>query len=272
MESKICDIKNNLIKKELEKWLENSDGIKFIGSNELNDNSKDNSNDNNELKFVSEDVNFSIYYPANYSKRIKGLFVMCESQEDNWLSEINKYILDNNPSLGRLLHRIGKLYKNKIMSKCDEISLSVDNDIKEVKLRRYLEKNLCNMKSCISNDNDSKVANLFSKNNSGMILINEYMEIMKKYNNSNNIKIELYDNNIYQWKIMFRDFTNDKLQKSLNTLKNNFGYDYIEVQFNFHDKLYPSYPPFIKVIRPRMKKSVMHKITNLKLIFFKKFF
>ena len=124
------------------------------------------------------------------------------------------------------------------------------------------------MKSVLLNDINKKGSELFKDNVPGHILINMLMTSRKKYNNNKNINIVLKDDNIYNWCVTFNNFKNDKLNESLQKVKSSYGYDNIQIEILFHDKMFPSYPPFIKIIRPRMSNSLMHRISNLKMVQF----
>jgi ubiquitin-protein ligase len=88
------------------------------------------------------------------------------------------------------------------------------------------------------------------------------------FKNNYNITIDLIDNNVYYWKVCFKNFSNNDLRNSLNQNKDDNGVDFIEVHFSFHDKFYPGYPPFIKVIQPTLSDSLMHRITNMRMVQF----
>ena len=84
--------------------------------------------------------------------------------------------------------------------------------------------------------------------------------------NNRTFNIDIINNNIYNWKILFKNFNNPKLEESLIELNGKFKYDYIEVDIYLHGKLYPNYPPVVKVMRPNLEDSLMHKIANTKMI------
>ena len=52
----------------------------------------------------------------------------------------------------------------------------------------------------------------------------------------------------------------------MNILNSKYNYNYIEINLTFHQELYPNYPPSIKCIRPRLKNSLIHKLSNLRMV------
>jgi ubiquitin-protein ligase len=116
------------------------------------------------------------------------------------------------------------------------------------------------------NNNTDKIPQLFNGTIPGSILVNEFMDLRFKFNKEDKIFVELINENIYCWRIKFTNFSNKKLSKSLNLVHSLYGYDHIEIEIQLHDKLYPSYPPFIRVIKPRLSEMLPKRITNLKMV------
>lgn len=233
---------------------------------------------NNTLYFTIISQKFSISIPSDYPQCETGvLFVDIPSfkPEFEWLQHINTYISDRNPSIYKLLCYIEKqAVKNIKNNEVNSYETIMEDDeylskfdIDEIILKKRLEDELYNMKSTLSVVADSsKAPVLFTGNIPGNILIKEYLSCRQNYRSNNKISIDLIDNNVYQWKIQFKNFNNTILSDSIKELYNKFGYDNIELHIHFHDKLYPTYPPFIKVIRPRLNNSLMNRITSLKMI------
>ena len=92
---------------------------------------------------------------------------------------------------------------------------------------------------------------LFNKETVGGIIVNEYMDCSKWLMDDKGINLMLTNNNIFVW-----NFTLANLKK-LNG---------IEVELCFHGEYYPNYPPVIKVIKPRLKKSLGYRISNSKMV------
>ena len=188
-----------------------------------------------------------------------------------WLNQVNEYIYDKNPSLERLIKYIEKKYetnnKQKAVDLFDIPDITINRfDLQEQRYRRTLESKLGTMKSSLNlQTNTDKATVLFTGKSQGLILMNEFFEVRKKYSINQKIMITLVNDNIYHWNVKIHDFTNPKLNNDIQELQKKFGYGYIDIDIHFHDTLYPGYPPFIRVIRPRLNDSLMHRITNLKM-------
>lgn len=258
-------------KEDIEKWTTTkSRNIKFIQQIE------------NEFQFEIDSQKFKIIIPIDYPVCKEGFIVIdYDKIEPNfeWFMQLNNYICDEKPNLIRLLKHIECKYKEKkkenrrtidINQLIDDEECILKFDIEELILRKNLEDNVKNMKSKLTSDIDSnKAPVLFTGNIPGNILINEFFNLRRIYRNSNKIVISLDNNNIYHWRLQFRNFSNNELKNDLRILVQKYNYDYIEINMFFHDKLYPSYPPFVHIVRPRMNKALMYRITNMKMLQFK---
>jgi len=188
-----------------------------------------------------------------------------------WLNQINEFIYDKKPTLERLIKYIEKKYETKNKQKTVDLfdipDITINRfDLQDQRYKRTLESKLGTMKSSLNlQTNTDKASVLFTGKAQGIILMNEFFELRKKYSNNQKIEISLVNDNIYHWNLKFKDFTNQSLNKEIQELHKNFGYNYLEMDVHFHDTLYPGYPPFIRVIRPRLNDSLMHRITNLKM-------
>ena len=239
----------------------------------------------NKIKFIKRDKNniflkigtqkFSIIIPSDS----EGFFFIDMQKNQSgydWLNRINEYILEKNPNdLKIILSHIENKYleeqnnKKKILDLLEEPDISIDIfDINEQKYRKSIEQNLNNLKSTFSLNLNSqnKTAILFSGKTPGLLILEEFFKLRKKYNKNKKIEISLVDDNIFHWKIKFRNFENEKLNEQITFLNSKFGYNYIELEIHFHDKLYPGYPPFIRPTHPRLDNSLMQRITNMKMI------
>jgi len=217
---------------------------------------------------------FKIYIPELYPSKNDFMYIDYEdlAEQYNFLTDINNLLLEK---------RISSLYKlfRYINRKCRKLSernvlINFNGDredtilkdvynIKEIKLRNQLEQNLSKMKSNLSSEdkNIKYIPKLFNENISGHILINEYMKCRGLYNDSEKITLDLVNSNVYHWILRFNNFSNKELQKELDENK----FDCIELDIQFHDKLYPTYPPFVRIIKPKLGNRLMHNISGLKL-------
>lgn len=197
-------------------------------------------------------------------------FYMFESAHKlSWIDDINIYSMDKHPTLNMLLHKIekkinkSKEQKNINMKLLDTVIIPNNDSDRDIALyyeRKKLEDCLESSKSKFSEiDIKSKNCNqLFVTKTIGEILINEYMNIYKTM--SRKVNISLVNNNIFHWKLQFKNFTNKKLAESLSKI------NYIEVDLHFHDKYYPCYPPMIKIIKPHLSNSLMHLLPNTRMV------
>jgi len=116
-----------------------------------------------------------------------------------------------------------------------------------------------------NNDNDNpespSEANIASN-----ILINQYIEILREQDKR--YKIGLVNNNIYHWKVLFSNFSNEQINNDLAEIKKKHEYNYIEIDISFDDKLFPNYPPTVKIIKPYLTKLLMKEIPNMNMLKF----
>ncbi len=269
-------VDTKLFKGDLDKWkLKSSGHLKLVNLA------------GNVLHFEISPQKFQLTVPEDYPTCESGmLFIDISKQESGfeWLQHLNTYICDNSPTIYKLLCYIEKQsMKNIRKEKAEKIELlggDVDKlmeddeflskfDVDEMVLRKKLEDDLKNMKSSLTvNIDTNKTTALFTGSVPGNILIKEYLNCKRKYKDmkEGKVTVDLVDNNIYHWKVIFRNFSNSTLQDSFKQLDKKFGYSYLEVHVQFHDKLYPTYPPFIKVVRPRLNNSLMNRITSMKMV------
>jgi len=193
-----------------------------------------------------------------------------------WLSRINEFIFEKNPTLETIMKHIEMKYndnKKQTTQKDNKFPDIPDCDInmfdlQEQRYRRTLESKLETLKSNITLTTDTnKAKEIFSKKTTANIIMGEFFKLRKRYQDKR-IEITLNDDNVYHWKVKFNKFESQNLMTQLEKLKSKYQYTYIELEIHFHDTLYPSYPPFIRVTRPRLENSLMHRITNMRMIQF----
>jgi baculoviral IAP repeat-containing protein 6 len=196
-----------------------------------------------------------------------------------WLNKVNEFIFNKNPDLQILVNHIESKYTKQKQSISDKTISNKDIfnvpdleinmfDLEERRYRIQLKELLVSMKSDLNLNIDAsdKTPALFSGKIPGILLMNEFFELRKKYSKNTNVQLTLENNNIYNWNLKFTNFTNQALHGQLQKLKENYGYEYIEIEIHFHDKLYPAYPPFIRAVRPRLDHGLMNRITNMKMV------
>ena len=216
-------------------------------------------------------------YPADTDYIISTL-----SQSMNFkllIADLNDYVQEKKRNLPTLFNRINTLVSRKkdILMKKEEL---LDEDLDQLSdnlfdpkehllykmLEDYNENKLKHYKVHHDKKVEKSIIKIFDKNNVAKIIVERFIETIKKYMEADTIEVTIDDYNIYKWNIKFHNFTNVKLQKELFELNKKYGYDYIEIEIILHQDYYPLYPIEAKVIRPRLLKSLMHKISNLKMI------
>lgn len=192
---------------------------------------------------------------------------------DLWLDKLNAYCITKKPNVDNILDRLTKcLEKYTVPEKKETKRVCVSKetienfDMKYYSLKSELQKLIETSKS--SFNVDTNVRKLFDKNVVANIIISEYLNLWKTFVRKSDMKIELLDNNIYTWKIQFYNFQNNKLNQQLQLLNEKFHYNYIELHIVFHDLYYPNYPPILNIVRPKLDKSLMHRIANSKMVRF----
>lgn len=201
--------------------------------------------------------------------------VQSRNKQYNWLDDVNIYCLEKKPTPVKLLNVISKqLAKIKDETEnvsCvklrDSVNINIDFgfDLERYNKNKELESLISSSKSMI--ESQQKRGQLFTPTVVGKIIISEFMKLWDLSRNIHSqFKIDIVNNNIYQWKLKFSNFSNNDLIKDLENLEVKFGYNYIEVDIFFHGTFYPNYPPVVKVLRPRLQNSLMHKIANTRMI------
>lgn len=202
--------------------------------------------------------------------------VRSKNKQYQWIHDINIYCMEKKPTPSKLLNAISKFIIS--IKEDDEVvsepvktyeSVTIDRDLgfdyEYYKKNKELESLITSSTGII--ESQQKTNQLFSKSAVSKMIILEFMKLWDQTRKSKtNFKIELVNNNIFHWKLKYYKFSNDVLTKSLKELDNRYGYDCIEVDICFHHVLYPNYPPVIKVIRPKLLNSLMHKITNTRMV------
>lgn len=224
--------------------------------------------------------------------------VESKNKQYKWIDDVNIYCLEKKPTTAKLLNVLSKqvaTIKDVVNDKKEgysdtecvtkDLDIIVDRDLgfdfEKYKKTKELESliNMTSSKSVVAEVHTSgRVGNntsgvqsrgksqLFGQAVVGKIIISEFMKLWEASRNPRSgYKVDIVDKNIYKWKIKFNNFNRKELNDSLSELETKFGYGYIEVDFTFHDTMYPNYPPIIKVLRPRLMNSLMHQIANTKM-------
>lgn len=106
------------------------------------------------------------------------------------------------------------------------------------------------------------VATIFSSSASSAVLTNDLLLIMKDEQSLGFSAVPV-DDNIYHWRVkMFNFDASSRLARDLIELKDKVGYDYIELDVTYKMDLYPFFPPFVKLLRPRFHGFMMGAVTS----------
>ena len=215
----------------------------------------------------------SIDIPTSYTKGCKTveMFINTETSELTHLCALNEKLCDKPRTVGWLLSHICKEKDHRSCS----ISLAdcgrtmkintVDMEMYELKSKLIeLAKKSCSVFHTDKKHEDT-VTKIFDKDTCSGVVIREYIATIPHFRDSDRVRIELIKDNIFHWRIHFKNFSNNELNKSLGTLRGLYGYDTIDVDVHFHDNLYPTYPVFVRCIRPKLNNNLMHRIPNMKI-------
>lgn len=228
------------------------------------------------------DKTFTIKCPRNYPDNTMGSFYVEYDSTDPsllWVGYVNLFCTQRNPdNLYKVLKQIDESVKkhscdkvkysfieNSSLDDRDEVINSFDIDISRLKSK--LTKNLANCRSCfISDQAERKGPVMFQGDGPGNMILNEFIEIYKKYKADDRISVNVVDDNIYHWKVKCSNFESKRLTSALDSIKEKYGYNYLEFDIHLDDKYYPSFHPIVKYVRPRLNKCLMHRLSNLDMI------
>jgi baculoviral IAP repeat-containing protein 6 len=106
------------------------------------------------------------------------------------------------------------------------------------------------------------VATIFSSSASSAVLTNDLLLIMKDEQSLGFSAVPV-DDNIYHWRVKVFNFDpSSRLARDLIELKDKVGYDYVELDVTYKMDLYPFFPPFVKLLRPRFHGFMMGAVAS----------
>jgi baculoviral IAP repeat-containing protein 6 len=109
---------------------------------------------------------------------------------------------------------------------------------------------------------DKKVATIFSASASSAVLTNDLLHILK-HEQSLGFSVTPVDDNIYHWRVKLFNFApTSRLARDLLELKEKHGYAYVELDVTYKMDLYPFFPPFVKLLRPRFHGFMMGAVAS----------
>lgn len=231
----------------------------------------------NKVYFKIHDFTFIINCP---SKRDEIFFIESSSSHPSvidMINSINEKCLTSEMNLNKILTKINKIYEKKQeafrikINTVEEDKVDILDEIlrgKEYELTQLRNKLLENIPKDFSGKEIEKdIVELFDRSKVAQTLVDAFINVQKKFYDNENIKIETVDNNVFEWKLIFYKFNNE-LDAHMETINTNFGYKVMEGRLSFHPKFFPIYPPTFQFIRPRLTNSMMHRLSNIKILQF----
>jgi ubiquitin-protein ligase len=219
--------------------------------------------DTNILNFEHESIRCKIITPNEQQDYY--LVIPDNESQKNSCKKINKYCIKKKPTIEKIKLKLIKEFSKNIPVdvKPNFNDTKTDTCIDEYQIRSKLSEIANSSKSMMSCKSDI-VKNIFDKQMIIDVLISEYLDCVKQYKNNKMIHITLINDNIFSWNIKYK-FKKCDLSNDLKKLKDTFGYDHVELDINFHDELYPNYPPMLKITKPVLESALSHRISNSKM-------
>ena len=195
-------------------------------------------------------------------------FVTLDTRNSIWLTKLNHYSLTRNPDSTKLLNKFQTL-ADKYLNNTSSGDVTSVKEFSGTEVAFHKEKSrLINLAENSHKDDtcakNKKVKKIFNKNKVADIIINEYMTLWKFLQETSMGTLTIVDDSIYHWKVCLIKFKNTNMRQSMGQLKNNFGYEYVELHVQLNSVYYPNDPPVIKITRPRLSDSLMARISNSK--------
>ncbi|XP_046473849.1 uncharacterized protein [Neodiprion pinetum] len=236
------------------------------------------------LDLSIHDTKFRLLCPAGYPKHEDSFYMETECM-DFWCIALNEFIIDfpEKLTIGAILAK-AFLYYTPSSENCrhdssdlesdneDDIDLSSSEDsdsseitqwkciiskkkkewrAKEGELRlKYNRPKISDMFDGVSMEHPQQV---FSNSAASAILINDLINVMSS-EVSSGIVVDPIDNNICRWSVFLKNFRpKSKISQDLKVVKQLYGYDHIQLELGFAMDLYPSHPPLLRFVKPKLK-------------------
>ena len=215
----------------------------------------------NEINFEYKRNNFTILKPNEKNRN----FLLFSKNElfKNWISKLNYYIVCKNPDINSIFKKFKIISDKNIKNFDDNFDKVEDFNLSELKFQKE-KKRIDSM--ILYEDYDKKTKQLFNSNKIIDILKNQYMNVWKFINENNIGEINFKNNSINEWYIKIKKFSNNNINNDLKLVNSLYNYNFIEIKLTFDKYYYPSNPPTLKIIRPRLKNSLMYRISNTKML------
>lgn len=206
-----------------------------------------------------------------------------------WYTSINRYCIEKEAGaknvLAKLVRFIEKEISNQKNTDTTEKKNETDNrtqssghhdspkqtqSLEDLQFEYYMMKStiakIIESGKCSSDlTSEGNVRKLYDEKTVANIIGTEFLECWKIGKETNSMEISLVNENIFCWKVQLKKFNNKKLLQEIDTMRTKFEIDYIEFEISFHERFYPNYPPLVKIIKPNLKDSLGHRISNSKM-------
>jgi len=107
--------------------------------------------------------------------------------------------------------------------------------------------------------------NIFNPKSVSLMLAKQLVHFKKNFDNGDaTFKVDPINDNVYTWNIKIRRFDAfSNLHDDILALKQQHGYDYVELEMEFLMDIFPFFPPSVKLVRPRIENFVFARIVTM---------
>lgn len=187
----------------------------------------------------------------------------------NCLSIVRKYDLDRIKSIIRKQHiptrgmvgskapSVSRVKKEFPIDTAIDKKIQMERERTKIKnvLVSYTDRKAVKNGTMVSNQK----TNIFVKDQRDDIIITDYMKLYEELVfNKNKISgsIDIINNNPYFWRITIN------CKDNITSLP--FEWNNVVIEMNLHKELHPSYPPFVKIVKPILDNNLNDRITRSK--------
>ena len=214
-------------------------------------------------------VQAKITFPTNdYNFYLVGPY---EDTDYEWYDNLNIYCIEKKPTEEKILTKLYKYIDKqniKGIRKYSTTQIDTNEKLKSIdtydmshyrmkeKIKAFAETSIFLENEFAQNVN---IKSIYNENILVNILIEEYLNCWE-----NKINVELLNNNIFSWKVKLEKF-DESFSNELNRLYEMCGIKHVELNIYFHGKLYPNYPPIVRITSPQFMNQLSHRISNSKM-------
>jgi ubiquitin-protein ligase len=235
--------------------------------------------DKDKYNLIENDKTYDLEYKGNRFVLHKAVgdikymtFTNASKGQDNaWVQKLNLYSCTKAPTIDKLLKKFLQLADKyikeyRVDDGIDEISTLSTRELsyhrEKTRISKIADKSTGSTLSTFS----GKTKRLFDSKKVIDVIKNEYMALWRYLEGNGFGSIDVIDNSIFTWKIKLGNFKSSHLKQALNEIDRKYNYNHVEILISFDHICHPNSPPTIKVLRPRMMNSLMHRISNTKML------